>query len=341
MGMGWKVLVTARAFWASGKPARDALEAAGCEVIDSPEAGPVPKAELIPLLQGCQAVICSSDPYTDEVYAACPDLKVVSRCGVGTDSVDIPAATQAGVLVTNTPGAMTDAVADYTFALMLGIARRLPESESLMRTGGWGEFPGVLIFGKTLGLIGFGQIGQGVAKRAIGFGMKILAYDPVMEDAITTLSALNGRELPVEFTDLADLLIRSDFVSIHAPSTPETKGMFNADLLSKMKATAYLINTARGALIDDAALIQALVKGTIAGAAIDVYSQEPLPADSPLRKAPRMLLTPHNAFNATEAAEVMSLMSAENVLAAMRGDRPPSLCNPDVLTSDSLRAQIS
>jgi phosphoglycerate dehydrogenase-like enzyme len=333
--MGWDVLVTARAFWVSGQAAADDLEAAACRVIRSPEAGPVPEARLVGLLQPCDAVIASSDPYTASVFARCPRLKVVSRCGVGIDSIDIAAATDAGVVVTNTPGAMTDAVGDYTFALLLGITRRIHEGDALMRSGGWGEYPGVLVCGKTLGLVGFGQIGQAVARRAAGFDMRILAYDPPVQRR-----GVPAGLPPVRFTDLDTLLAESDFVSVHAPNLPETRDLFNADRFAKMKPSAYFVNTARGPLVDEAALIHALESGVIAGAAIDVYRQEPLPPDHPLRKAPRLLLTPHNAFNAVEAAEAMSRLSVQNLLTVLRGERPAGLVNPEVLTRDTLRVPM-
>jgi phosphoglycerate dehydrogenase-like enzyme len=328
--MGWRVLVTARAFWVSGDAARKDLEDAGCVVVDSPKAGPVPGPELIALLQGCQAVVAASDPYDAKVFSACPDLRIVARCGVGIDSVNLADATAAGVVVTNTPGAMTDAVADYTFGLMLSLCRRIVEGDALMRSGGWGEYPGVLVTGKTLGLVGFGQIGQGVARRAVGFGMKILAYDPPMASVVEELAFLSGQPLQVEFVELDDLLERSDFISVHAPNLPETQNLFNAERFARMKPTAYFINTARGGLVDDEALIHALEAGQIAGAAIDVYKQEPLPPDHPLRKAPRCVLTPHNAFNAVEAASEMSRQCAASVIALMNGQRPASICNNDL-----------
>lgn len=333
--MSWTILVTARAFWVSGKPARAALEAAGCRVLDAPKAGPIPEAELIPLLADCDAVIASSDPYTESLFAACPRLKVVSRCGVGFDSVDVPAATARGVVVTTTPGAMTDAVADYTWALILGLARRIPEGDALMRSGGWGEFPGRLIAGKTLGIIGLGAIGRGVARRASGFEMTVLACDP----AYSSTYDLPADLPPIEITSLDDLLARSDVVSLNAPNLPETRGMMNAERFARMKPTAYFINTARGQLVDEASLLDALGRGVIAGAAIDVYAEEPLPAEHPLRTAPNCLLTPHNAFNAMEAAETMSLLSAENVLAAMRGSVPPGILNLEVVGSPVCRSR--
>lgn len=332
--MGWRTLVTARAFWVSGREAHAALERAGCEVVKSPEAGPLPEARLIELLQSCDAVVASSDPYNARVLESCPGLKIVSRCGVGIDSIDLGAATRLGVIVSNTPGAMTDAVGDYTFALILGIARRVAEGDALMRSGGWGEYPGVLVCGKTLGLIGLGQIGQAVAKRAAGFGMRILAFDPPQAEK----GAPHGLP-PVEFVSLDQLLAESDFVSVHAPALPETRGLFNAARFAQMKPAAYFINTARGALVDDAALVEALEQGRIAGAAIDVYQQEPCPPDHPLRRAPRCLLTPHNAFNAVEAAAAMSRLSAQAVIDLMQARRPVAVCNPAVWESPALRAK--
>jgi phosphoglycerate dehydrogenase-like enzyme len=336
--MGWKVLVTARAVWVSGQAAMSALAEAGFEVARSPQAGPLPEAMLIEQLADCDAIVGSSDPYTSTVFRACPRLKVVSRCGVGIDSVDLNGATEAGIVVTNTPGAMTEAVADYTFALLLGIARHIVAGDNMMRSGGWGEYPGVLVSGKTIGLVGLGQIGQGVARRAAGFGMRILACDPPL--AVRGREALPADFPTVEFTDMDTLLAQSDFVSLHAPSLPETKGLFDAARFARMKPTAYFINTARGALVDEPALIAALEQEQIAGAALDVYSAEPLPVDHPLRRAPRCLLTPHNAFNAVEAAAAMSLQSAENVIALARGERPLGVCNPAVLSSPALRLTI-
>ncbi len=245
--MSWTVLVTARAFWVSGAAALQALEDAGCRVVQSPRPGPLTEPEIISLLQECDAVIASSDPYNAQVFRACPGLKVVSRCGVGYDSVDVPAATVAGVLITTTPGAMTDAVADYTFGLLLAIARRIPAGDALVKSGGWGEYPGVLVVGKTLGLIGLGAIGRGVARRATGFSMRVLAHDPALPPGSAAPADAPG----VELTDLDTLLAESDFVSIHAPATPETRGLMDARRLGQMKPTAYLINTARGTLVDE------------------------------------------------------------------------------------------
>jgi phosphoglycerate dehydrogenase-like enzyme len=329
--MGWKVLVTARAFWVSGEAAEAALRDAGCEVVRSSRAGPLTEDELIAALDGCHAVIASSDPYNARIFATCPDLRLVARCGVGTDSVDMRAAAEAGVIATNTPGAMSEAVADFAFGMMLCVARRLHEGHALMTGGGWNEFRGSGVYDKTLGLVGVGRIGRAVAERAKGFRMRVLAYDPMMS---------GSGESGIEFVDLETLLRASDYVSLHAPATAETTGMINAARLSIMKPTAYLINTARGALINEPDLIAALENETIAGAALDVYSKEPLPAEDPLRRAPRCLLEPHNAFNSLESTQEMSRQSALPVLDLLAGRRPDNVCNPDVWASPNLRARI-
>lgn len=328
--MNWKVLITARASWTHGAAADDLLLSAGCTPIRStPRAGPLIEQELIPQLAGCDAVIASGDTYNEEVFRECPNLKIVSRWGVGIDAIDLDAATRAGVVVTNIPGAMAEAVADYTFALLLAIARRIVEGDAMMRSGQWGELPGTLVFGKTLGLVGAGMIGRAVARRAAGFGMRILAFDPNAPS--------NAPD--IQFVGFDQLLAESDFVSIHAPSLPETQGMFDSGRFSQMKQTAFLINAARGAMVNEADLLDALNTGKIAGAALDVYASEPLPPDHALRSAPRCLLTPHNASLAGETMERISVIAAENVLRVKRGERPKETCNPGVWASEKLRTR--
>jgi phosphoglycerate dehydrogenase-like enzyme len=335
--MKGRILITARAFWEHGAQAEAVLRENGFEVVRTPNPGPLPEMTLLPLLPSYDAVIASSDAYTAALFAASPQLKIVSRWGVGIDSVDLNGATQNGVVIINCPGSMTEPVADYTFALLLGISRRIVEGDALVRAGKWGELTGVLVCGKTLGLVGFGQIGQGVARRAAGFGMRILAYDPPLQQA--GKDAVPSGLPAVEFVTLEELLAQSDFVSLHAPNLPETRQMFNADLFAQMKPTAYLINTARGALIDETALLSALQTGQIAGAALDVYSQEPLPPDHPLRQAPNCVLTPHNAFNALEAARATSMQTVDNVMRVWRGDHTAPVCNPAVWESPALRVK--
>jgi phosphoglycerate dehydrogenase-like enzyme len=330
--MTWRVLVTARAFWVSGQDEDARLRAEGCEVVRSPEAGPLPESKLIPLLADCDAVIASNDPYYAPVFSACPRLKIVARCGVGIDRINLLDASEAGVVITNTPGAMTEAVADYTLGLILALARHIPQGESLMRSGGWGELPGFQLAEKTLGLIGCGQIGQEVVKRALGFRMRVIAYDPRIERA--------GGYPDVKFVSLERLLRESDIVSLHAPALPETDKLINAETLSWMKKSACLVNTSRGALVDEAALLQALENGQIGGAALDVYAEEPLPADHPLRNAPRCVLSPHNAFNAVEAVQTMCRLTASSILALKRGEQPGYVCNASVWDSPALRSSL-
>ncbi len=336
--MARRVLITARAFWDHGAAAEAELKANGMEVTRTPQPGPLPEATLLPLLEGFDAVIASSDAYTAQVFASNPQLQIVSRWGVGIDSIDLKAAADAGVLITNCPGSMTDPVADYTFALLLSLARKIPEGDALVRNGGWGELTGVLVCGKTLGLIGLGQIGQGVARRATGFAMRVLAYDPPLE---ANKSALPPELANVEFVTLEELFAQSDFVSLHAPNVPETRGLINAERLAQMKPSAYLINTARGALVEETALRNALENGQIAGAALDVYSKEPLPPDHPLRNAPRCVLTPHNAFNARETALATSMQTVQNVLKLWNGERGVPVCNPAAWESPNLRLRTS
>jgi phosphoglycerate dehydrogenase-like enzyme len=287
---------------------------------------------LVEQAQGCDAVIAATDLYDADTFALLPHLKLVARCGVGIDSVDLSAATTAGVLITNVPRAMTDAVADYCLGLILSIARHIHLGSDCMRQGGWAEMPGSELRGKTLGLIGLGQIGRAVADRARGFGMQVIAYDPQLDRGFWE------EQYPwVESVSLDELLARSLFVSIHAPNTPETRHLINANAISKMRSDAHLINTSRGALIDEAALVEALRCGAIAGAALDVYAMEPLPVDHILRSTPRLLLTPHNAFNSREASMRMSQGCAEPILDVLNGVIPQHVCNPAVLTTSTLR----
>ena len=337
-----RVLVTAQAFAVSGMAYREKLGKLGCHVEDSSSWGPLGLDSLIEQANQCDAIIAAIDPYCHEAFEALPRLKLIARCGIGIDSVDLGSATEHGILVTNVPDAMTDAVADYCMGLMLSSARHIHVGYVCMKSGGWAEFPGVELRGKTLGLIGFGRIGQAVASRAIGFGLKIIVHDPWMQSAIAAgkpsslAESLQGR---IQWTEFSELLENSDFVSIHAPNTPQTRRMMNRQAFAKMRKSAYLINTARGALVDTEALIQALHEGQIAGAATDVFQQEPLPADHPLRSTPNLLLTPHNAFNSHEAAVRMSLGCYEPIVDILEGRTPKSICNPDVLQSPKLRVK--
>jgi len=308
------------------------LRDAGCEVIMSDPAGPLPAAQLAPALPGIDAVLASPDRFTPEILGSegAKGLKIISRWGVGFDSIDIPAATRNGIIVAYTPGMLNETVADWTWALLLGIARRLHLGNRSVVDGNWQNYWGHDVSGKTLGIIGCGRIGQAVARRATGFNMRVLGYD----------THPGPSAYGIQYVPLAELLRESDFVSLHAAFTPESRGMISHDQLKQMKPSAYLINTARGPLIDDEALTEALKKEQIAGAALDVFSTEPLPMDSPLRTAPNLLLTPHQASFARETAERVCMAAAEAIVDLLHGRKPRWVVDPNVLTALNLRAKL-
>ena len=255
-------------------------------------------------------------------------LKIVANVAVGYDNIDVPAATACGIMVSNTPGVLTETTADFAWALLMGVARRVPEAQSFLRAGkfqGWGIMMmlGEDIHGKTLGIAGFGRIGQAVAQRAAGFGMKILYYDPVVQ-ADDAARRLNARSV-----DLDTLLRESDFVSVHTPLTSETRHMIGREQLGLMKDTAYLINTSRGPVLDEAALASALKANRIRGAALDVFENEP-EVHPELLQLDNAVITPHIASASVATRSRMAVMAAENVIAALDGQRPPTLVNGEL-----------
>jgi phosphoglycerate dehydrogenase-like enzyme len=332
--MAWKVLITARTFEVVGKPAIEFLKSKGCEVTIPPKWGPLSGSELLEQLSGHDAVLCSPDAYNADVFASIEgsNLKIISRWGVGYDSINVPDATAAGIPVAYTPGLLDEAVADYAFALLLTMARRTHSVHQTMREGGWAVEWGVDLGQKTLGIIGCGRIGRAVAKRASGFDMRVLGYDVMPHP--------DAKAMGVDFVDLDTLLKESDFVSIHAALTEENKGMIGTEQLKSMKQEALLVNTARGAHVDEAALVQALKEGWIAGAALDAYIKEPLPADHPFRTTPNLLMSPHQASSSKETGERVSLAAAEAIVDLMEGRRPKLLVNAGVLDQPQLRAQL-
>ncbi len=323
-------VVTADAFRTCAPLSEEPLKAAGITVRYSVRMGPMPEAELVAALEGADAVIASTDPYVENVLAASPQLQVVVRWGTGYDSVDLAACTRHGVLACNTPGLNVNAVADHALLLMLGSTRHLSRQLALIRDGGWAEVRGAELHGKTVGLVGCGAIGRAVARRLRGFDCRLLAADPMLDPE-------TAEQLGVKRVTLGQLLTQSDFVSLHAALTPESRGLIGEAQLRSMRPTAYLINTARGPLVDDKALVRALTEGWIAGAAVDTYTVEPLAADHALRHLPNCLATPHSAFNTTEAVVATNAAVARAVLAVARGERPDHVLNPDVLASPRLR----
>jgi glyoxylate reductase len=335
--MSWKVLITARALSveAVGGRALERLRNEGCELIHAKKYGPLTEAELLPQLAGIDAVLAGMDRYTAAVLGSkeAEQLKIISRWGVGYDAVDLSAAAERGIVVAYTPGLLNEAVADYTMALLLAVARRIAEGWHSLREGHWDSGWGPDIGGKTLGLVGCGGIGQAVAKRARGFDMRLLGYDPApMPDA---------ERLGIEFVSLDRLLAESDFVSLHAALTPETRGLIGEAELRRMKPTAYLINTARGAVLEEAAIARALRENRIAGAALDVFAVEPLPPGHPLHSVPNLLLTPHQASLGYESGAKVSAAAVEAIMDLRGGRRPRHVANPNVFRSPLLRVPLT
>jgi len=333
--MSWKVLITARTLNEVGASALKLLSDARCELVTPPQFGPHPAERLQPLLEGNDAVFASMDKFTADVLAspAARQLKLISRWGVGYDAIDIPAATRQGIVVAYTPGLLNETVADFAFALLLAVARRVHLGHLTMSAGQWQGVWGNDVFGKTLGILGCGRIGQAVARRASGFNMKLIGYD--------VAPSPEAEKLGVRFVSLDELVAQSDFLSLHAALTPQNRGLLGEAQLRQMKPSAYLINTARGALVDEAALGRALHEQWISGAALDAFVVEPLPAEHPLRKAPNVLLTPHLASFARETGERVSLSAAQAIVDLMNGRRPQFVVNPEVFKSAALRAKVS
>ncbi|MBA2623124.1 MAG: phosphoglycerate dehydrogenase [Chthoniobacterales bacterium] len=274
----------------------------------------LPEAELIKLIPDFSGLVVRSETkVTAAVLQAGTRLRVVGRAGVGVDNVDVETATRRGVIVMNAPGGNTVSTAEHAFSLLLCVARRLPQADAMVRSGKWirKEFQGVELYNKSLGIIGMGRIGSELSRRAIAFGMRVLAFDPY-------LAAARARTLQVELIEsLADLLAQADFITLHTPLTPETHHLLNAERLAQTKRGVRIINCARGGLIDEAALGDALRSGQVAGAALDVFENEPLPLDSPLRDVPNLVLTPHLGASTAEAQESVGIEIAQSIRSAL------------------------
>jgi D-3-phosphoglycerate dehydrogenase / 2-oxoglutarate reductase len=270
--------------------------------------------ELIELISRFAAlVVRSQTKVTANVLNAATNLRVIGRAGVGVDNVDVEAATRRGIVVLNAPGGNTISTAEHAFSLLLCVARKIPQADANVRSKAWDKknFEGVELYNKTLGVIGMGRIGSELSRRAIAFGMRVAAYDPY-------LSATRARTLQVELVDeLDDLLTAADFISLHTPLTAETRHILDAVRLRRTKRGVRITNCARGGLIDEIALAQALQDGHVAGAALDVFEVEPLPADSPLRNAPNLVLTPHLGASTAEAQESVGIEIAQSIRAVL------------------------
>jgi phosphoglycerate dehydrogenase-like enzyme len=299
------------------------LREGGFELVHPPHAHQMTEEELLPALHGISASLAGSEPYTARVLDANPALRVIARAGVGYDAVDLAAATAHGVAVTITPGTNHDCVAEHTFSMILGLTRNLVAQHLGVKAGAWPRGTNLPLRGRTLGVAGLGRIGKAVALRGEAFGMRLLAYEPQPDTAFTAAHH-------IELVPLERLLGESDFLSLHLPLTPQSRRMINRQTLARMKLTAFLINTARGGLVDEADLLDALKARRIAGAALDVFEQEP-PGKSPLFELDNVLLTPHAAGMDLQSRDDMARSAAEAIVALSRGEWPAEkVVNPEV-----------
>lgn len=306
-----KVLITSRSFGKIGDSAKNILESAGIEITNI--SANFDQAEFERIIPQFDALIIGAHDFSEADMERCPNLKIICKHGVGLDNIHVNKAKELGIAVCNAPGTNSNAVADLTLGLMLSVCRKISHSAALVREGVWKSHIGEDVCGKTLGLLGFGAIAKGVARRARGFGMKILAYDPFVT------------ELPQEFAGWVELcdkdtvIASCDILSVHIPLTPETRNTISTAELAKMKQGAYVINTARGGIVDEMALYEALKSGHLNGAAMDVVESEPMTPEHPLLSLDNVVVTPHIAMYSKEAINAVSLICAENVVACLTG----------------------
>ncbi len=308
--------------------ARKILDAT-CDVEYWTQAERPPREEVLRRVKDKEGLVCLLTENVDEgLLRAAPKLRIAANVAVGFDNIDLAACTKRGVVATNTPGVLDETTADFAWTLLMAVARRLSEGEQLARSGNWkgwnlDQLCGADIWGKTLGIVGFGRIGRAVARRALGFNMKVIYTDAVRapEDAEKPVNAT--------FQDMNTLLAEADFISLHVPLLEETRGLFDAPKFFRMKRTAFLINTSRGPVVDEAALVAALESKKIAGAALDVYENEPF--IHPGLRRPNVVLAPHLASASLETRTKMAVMAANNVAALFHGQMPPNMVNPSVL----------
>jgi len=304
------------------------LLARTCDVQSHPDDSSLPPSELGELCRNVEGLLVIFAQVNEDLLARASKLRVVANCGAGYDHIDVAACTRRGIVVTNTPDVVSDATADMAFALLLSVARRVVEGQCYICQGQWRKWEWGLLWGtevhhKTLGLYGFGRIGQAMARRARGFSMRVLYH------ARRRAPEALERELGAEFVERETLLRESDFLSLHVPLSPGTRHLIGAPELAQMKPTAFLINTARGPVVDEKALAKALEEGTLAGAGLDVFEQEPS-AQPELLRLTNVVLTPHIGTATGETRLKMASLAAHNLLEALHGRRPPHIVNPEV-----------
>ncbi len=303
------------------------LTEAGLTIVDPPGEHALTADDLRNYLPECAGVVAGGEPYTEELIAACLRLRIIARTGVGYDAVDVEAATGHGVVVTITPGANHDSVAEQAFGLLLAVTRRIAWNDRIVRAGGWDRTLVMPLRGKTLGLVGVGRIGRAMIPRAQAFGMNVIAHDPVARQS-------EGLASGVRLVEFEALLAESDVVSLHCPLTPSTRRWFDESVLGRMRFGSILINTARGGVVDEAALHAALKRGHLAGAGLDVMDPEPPRPSNPLISLQNVVISPHIAGIDTLAMADMAEMAAQSIVDHLRGSvRKDCVVNPEVLES--------
>jgi D-3-phosphoglycerate dehydrogenase len=323
--MADKVVLVTDHSWPSTELEAGVLGEVGARLVEAPTGD---EAELIELARDADAILTCFARVTAAVVRAGRRLQVIGRYGIGVDNIAVEEATRLGIPVTNVPAYCLDEVAEHALALVLASARRIVRYDAALRRDDWGLRTGMPMFrlrGQVLGIVGFGKIGRTVARKASALGLRCLAFDPYVAPAVF-------REHGVQATELDDLLARSDFVTLHLPLTDETRHLLDAGRLARLKPTALVVNTSRGGVIDQDALVAALREGRLAGAALDVFEPERLPADHPLLALPGVIATPHVAFYSEESLRDLALLGARNVAAILAGRQPASVVNPSVLT---------
>ncbi len=312
-----RVLVTPASYGKDDPRLKTELESLVGEVVYNPGGRPLSSQEVKRLLPGIDGYIAGLDKIDRSALQAADRLQVIARYGMGYDNVDLEAAREKGVLVTNTPEANSVSVAELTIALILSLARQLPTAFAAVHQGGWPRLPGTSLEGKTIGLLGLGSIGKRVALRLAGFDCRILAHD-LMPDA--RFASQHG----VSLVEMDELLSRSDFLSLHLPLLPQTRGIVDRAFLARLKPGVTLINTSRGELVDEAALLEALQSGHLRGAGLDVFAVEPPDPQDPLLALPQVIATPHLGAQTDGATNNMGTLALRNCLAVLRGEEPPN-----------------
>lgn len=300
------------------------LENKNCEVVLYPKTSKMYEDDLRIWLKGFYAHICGSDDWTAEVMDDLGDIKVISRIGVGFDSVDITAATKRGIAVTTTPGAGAETVSEYAFTMIAAMSRKIMQNNQIVRSGKWDTVIGMSVYRKTLGIIGFGLIGKQLARWAQGFGMKVIAYDPIIDSSY-------AEKNNIAYKTLDELLSKSDYISLHLPLMESTKNLISERELSLMKPSAQIVNASRGGIINELDLYNALKNGIIDAAALDVFVEEPINMDNPLLSLDNVIFTPHMAGSTYEGLDSIVGAAIHNVIDIIDGKVPLGIRNPEVL----------